>query len=228
MSLSSDGARSTGWLRALLVLMVGSFMPPMDSSIVSVAISYIQNQFGGSAEDVAWVSTAYSLGLAVFVPTSTWLASRLGLTLLHRIAMIGFLVGTTACGMAWNLQSLVVFRILEAIPGSVIPVITIAMIYRIVPRDHIGTAMGIYGLGVVVAPQMGPTIGGLLVTDLDWSWVFYFKVPIGLLAVLAGLVVIPRMPAAPVCPKFDLYGQVTAAGRLMAPVQGLERSWRAN
>ena len=80
-----------GWLAPLLVLMVGSFLPPMDSSIVSVAISFIQKDLGGGADDIAWVSTAYSLGLAVFVPTSNWLANRLGLTLLHRIAMVGFL-----------------------------------------------------------------------------------------------------------------------------------------
>ena len=84
---------------------------------------------------------------------------RLGATLLHRIAMIGFLAGTTLCGLAWDLNSLIVFRVLEALPGSILPVITITMIYQIVPKERIGAAMGIYGLGVVVAPGLGPTIG---------------------------------------------------------------------
>jgi MFS family permease len=98
--------------------MVGSFLPPMDGSIVNVAISFIQKDLGGGADDIAWVSTAYSLGVAVFVPTSNWLATRFGLTLLHRMAMIGFLAGTTLCGLAWNLNSLIVFRVLEALPEA--------------------------------------------------------------------------------------------------------------
>jgi EmrB/QacA subfamily drug resistance transporter len=186
--------------------MVGSFLPPMDSSIVNVAISYIQKDLGGGADDVAWVSTAYSLGLAVFVPASNWLANRIGLTLLHRIAMIGFLIGTTLCGLAWNLNSLIVFRVLEAIPGSILPVITITMVYKIVPKERIGTAMGIYGLGVVVAPGLGPTVGGLLVSDLSWRWVFYFKVPLGVIAILIGLFVLPRLPRDPVRHRFDWRG----------------------
>jgi EmrB/QacA subfamily drug resistance transporter len=211
-------AGDTRWLPALLVLMVGSFLPPTDSTVVNVAISYIQKDLGGGADDVEWVSTAYSLGLAVFVPASNWLAARLGLTLLHRVAMIGFLVGTTLCGLAWNLDSLIVFRVLEALPGSVLPVITITMIYRIVPTEKIGAAMGIYGLGVVVAPGLGPTIGGLLVQDLDWRWVFYFKVPIGVLAVVAGTFLLPRMPAAARTPRFDWLGFLTIGYGLAALV----------
>ena len=206
------------WLPPLLVLMVGSFLPPMDSSIVNVAISYIQKDLGGGADDVAWVSTAYSLGLAVFVPTSNWLANRFGLTVLHRTAMIGFLVGTTLCGLAWNLESLIAFRLLEALPGSVLPVITITMIYHIVPKERIGAAMGIYGLGVVVAPSLGPTIGGLLVQDLSWRWVFYFKVPLGVLAVLAGLFLLPNLTSAGKAQRFDWLGFLTIGYPLAALV----------
>ncbi|WP_051341725.1 MDR family MFS transporter [Pseudonocardia spinosispora] len=211
-------ATTTNWLTPLLVLMVGSFLPPMDSSIVNVAISYIQKDLGGGADDVAWVSTAYSLGLAVFVPTSNWLANRFGLTLLHRMSMIGFLVGTTLCGLAWDLDSLVVFRVLEAVPGSILPVITITMIYRIVPKNRIGAAMGIYGLGVVVAPGLGPTIGGLLVEDLSWRWVFYFKVPLGVLAVIAGLFVLPKLARGATVHRFDWWGFLTIGYGLAALV----------
>jgi EmrB/QacA subfamily drug resistance transporter len=213
---TADPAKN--WLAPLLVLMVGSFLPPMDSSIVNVAISFIQKDLGGGADDIAWVSTAYSLGLAVFVPTSNWLANRVGLTLLHRIAMIGFLTGTTLCGLAWNLNSLIVFRVLEAIPGSILPVITITMIYQIVPSERIGAAMGIYGLGVVVAPGLGPTIGGLLVENLSWRWVFYFKVPLGVLAVIAGLFVLPRLTRGETARRFDWYGFLTLGYGLAALV----------
>ncbi|WP_051341741.1 DHA2 family efflux MFS transporter permease subunit [Pseudonocardia spinosispora] len=205
-----DADRATqNWLAPLLVLMVGSFLPPMDSAIVNVAIPHIQKDLGGGSDDVAWISTAFSLGLAVFVPTSNWLANRLGPTLLHRVAMIGFLLGSTLCGLAWDLNSLIAFRVLAAIPGSIVPVVTISMIYQIVPKDKIGAAMGLYGLGVAAAPSCGPTIGGLLVEDLSWRWIFHFKTPIGIAAVLAGLFLLPRLSRGPSAQRFDWWGFLT-------------------
>ena len=122
------------------MLRVGSFLPPMDSPIVNVPIPHTQRDLGGGNDDVAWISTAYSLGLAVFVPLSNYLSDRFGLTRVHRVALLGFLLGSGLCGMAWDLNSLIAFRVLTAVPGSIVPVVTIAMIYRIVPRGSIGTA----------------------------------------------------------------------------------------
>jgi EmrB/QacA subfamily drug resistance transporter len=205
----TESRASTKWLAPLLVLMAGSFMPPLDSAIVNVPILHIQKDLGGGSDDIIWISTAYSLGLAVFVPLSNWLAERFGLTLVHRVSMIGFLIGSGVCGMAWDLQSLVIFRILTAIPGSIVPVVTISMIYRIVPKEAIGTAMGLYGLGVICAPSMGPVIGGLLVQDLSWRWIFMFKEPIGVITVIAGLFLIPKMERAPEVEPFDWLGFLT-------------------
>ncbi|HEY2205514.1 MAG TPA: DHA2 family efflux MFS transporter permease subunit [Pseudonocardia sp.] len=219
MSSSTPAATSgptTKWLAPLLVLMVGSFLPPMDSGIVNVAIPHIQKDLGGGVDDIAWVSTAYSLGLAVFVPLSNYLADRLGLTLLHRVTMIGFLIGSTLCGLAWDRNSLIAFRVLAAIPGSIVPVVTITMIYRIVPKNKIGTAMGLYGLGVAVAPSMGPTLGGLLVEDLSWRWIFHFKTPIGVLTVIAGLLLLPKLGKAEVVHRFDWWGFLTFSYGLAA------------
>jgi EmrB/QacA subfamily drug resistance transporter len=196
--------------------MLGSFLPPMDSAIVNVPIPHIQKDLGGGTDDVAWISTAYSLGMAVFVPLSNWLTDRFGLTRVHRVALIGFLVGSGLCGMAWDLNSLIMLRLLTAIPGSLVPVVTISMIYRIVPRESIGTAMGLYGLGVVVAPSLAPTIGGLIVQDLSWRWIFLFKEPVGVIAVIAGLFLIPRMEGRPTVGRFDWGGYLTFAYGLSA------------
>ena len=214
--MSAGHAGSARWLGPLLVLMLGSFLPPMDSAIVNVPIPHIQKDLGGGNEDVAWISTAYSLGLAVFVPLSNWLTDRFGLTRVHRAALIGFLLGSGMCGMAWDLNSLITLRVLTAIPGSIVPVVTISMIYRIVPRESIGTAMGLYGLGVIVAPSLGPTLGGLLVQDLSWRWIFLFKEPIGLLTIIAGMFLIPKMEANPKVGKFDWWGYLTFAYGLSA------------
>jgi len=208
-STSVQSGASARWLAPLLVLMAGSFMPPLDSAIVNVPILHIQKDLGGGSDDIIWISTAYSLGLAVFVPLSNWLAARFGLTLVHRLSMIGFLIGSGVCGMAWDLQSLVIFRVLTAIPGSIVPVVTISMIYRIVPKESIGTAMGLYGLGVICAPSMGPVIGGLIVQDLSWRWIFLFKEPIGVITVIAGLFLIPKMERDPEVEKFDWLGFAT-------------------
>src|SRR5437660_11229471 len=96
----------------LLVLMLGSFLPPMDSGIVNVPIPHIQKDLGGGSDDVAWISAAYSLGLGVFVPLSNWLTYRFGLTSGHRTALIGFLVGSGLCGLAWELSGVIPFGVL--------------------------------------------------------------------------------------------------------------------
>jgi EmrB/QacA subfamily drug resistance transporter len=220
---------TSNWVAPLLVLMVGSFLPPMDSGIVNVAIPDIQKALGGGADDVAWVSTAYSLGLAVFVPLSNWLAGRLGLTLVHRIALIGFLVMSTMCGLAWDLNSLILFRVLAALPGSIVPVVTISMIYQIVPKDRIGVAMGLYGLGVAAAPALGPTLGGVIVDSMDWGWIFHFKTPIGIFAVIAGILLLPKLERSPVRRRFDWLGFLTIgyglAALIIAASKGQKWHW---
>jgi EmrB/QacA subfamily drug resistance transporter len=188
----------------------------MDSAIVNVPIPHIQRELGGGNDDVAWISTAYSLGLAVFVPLSNYLSDRFGLTRVHRVALLGFLLGSGLCGMAWDLNSLIAFRVLTAVPGSIVPVVTIAMIYRIVPRESIGTAMGLYGLGVIVAPSLGPTLGGLIVQDHSWRWIFLFKEPVGIITVIVGLFLIPRMEPSPKVGRFDRWGYLAFAYGLSA------------
>ncbi|WP_051341862.1 DHA2 family efflux MFS transporter permease subunit [Pseudonocardia spinosispora] len=219
----------SAWLPPLLVLMVGSFLPPLDSGIVNVAISHIQKDLGGGSDDMAWVSTAYSLGLGLFVPLSTWLSQRLGLTLLHRLTLIGFLAGSTLCGMAWNLDSLIAFRVLTAIPGSIVPVVTISMIFQIVPKEKIGAAMGLYGLGVAVSPSIGPTLGGLIVQDLSWRWIFHFKTPLGIAAVIAGILLLPSLEKARVVPPFDWWGFATfgygLTGLIVVTAKGTRWHW---
>ena len=89
---------------------------------------------------------------------------------------------------------MVVFRIIQAIPGGILPVVTLSMVYRIVPREKIGAAMGMYGLGIIVAPAIGPTLGGYLVEYVDWRLIFFINVPIGILGAIAAVMVLPDVP----------------------------------
>ena len=207
--------RLPSWFVPLLTLIVGTFVSVLDVSIVNVAIPNIQKDFGTSTEDIQWITTAYSLTLGVLVPASGWLADRFGMKRIYWISLIGFAVTSALCGLAWDLPSMVVFRILQAIPGGVLPVVTMTMVYRIVPPREIGTAMGIYGLGVVFAPAAGPTLGGYLVQYVDWRLIFFINVPIGLLGALAAFLVLSEAPRPPRAP-FDLWGFLAIATGLFA------------
>jgi EmrB/QacA subfamily drug resistance transporter len=205
----------TGWRIPLAVLIGGMFMSILDVSIVNVAIATIQSDFGGSTADVAWITTAYSLVLGVVVPASAWLGDRYGLDRVYMIALAGFAAGSALCGLAWSLNSLIAFRVIQAIPGGLLPAVTLTMVYRIVPRQKIGTAMGMYGLGIVFAPAIGPTLGGYLVEYVSWRLVFYINVPVGVLGLIAAAVALPKFTRAPTR-AFDVWGFSTVATGLVA------------
>ncbi|MDQ3904994.1 MAG: MFS transporter, partial [Actinomycetota bacterium] len=195
----------TRWGLPLLVLIIGMFMSVLDTSIVNVAIPTIQNEFGGTTDDVEWVVTGYTLTLGVVVPITAWLGDRVGLKQLYNLALLAFAAGSALCGLAGGLNSLVIFRILQAAPGGILPVITLAILLRIVPRHQLGAAMGLYGLGIVFAPGIGPVLGGYLVEYVNWRLIFYINVPIGILGALAATLVLPQFPRL-AGRRFDLLG----------------------
>jgi EmrB/QacA subfamily drug resistance transporter len=203
------------WVVPLAVLIAGMFMSILDTSIVNVAVATIQTELGGSTSDVQWISTAYSLVLGVVVPASAWLGNRFGLSRVYMFGLAAFSLGSALCGLAWSLNSLIAFRVLQAIPGGLLPAITLTMVYRIVPRRKIGTAMGLYGLGIIFAPAIGPALGGYLVEYVNWRLVFYINVPIGIVGLIAAMVALPRFPGVPT-KRFDVLGFVAVAGGLVA------------
>ncbi|HEX8760384.1 MAG TPA: MDR family MFS transporter [Pseudonocardiaceae bacterium] len=206
---------ASSWGLPLAVLIAGMFMSILDISIVNVAIPTIQNEYGVTTDEVQWVVTAYTLALGVVVPATAWLGDRFGLSRVYNLALLTFAAGSALCGLAWDLNSLVIFRIVQAIPGGILPVITLSILYRIVPRDRLGAAMGMYGLGVVCAPAIGPTLGGYLVEYVDWRLIFFINVPIGILGAAAAALVLPGFPGQ-AGRRFDVLGFVTVAGGLFA------------
>ncbi|MDT7638700.1 MAG: hypothetical protein QOC83_2988 [Pseudonocardiales bacterium] len=208
-------AQGAKWGLPLAVVVIGMFMSVLDTSIVNVAIPTMQKQFGASTDDIQWVSTAYTLCLGVIVPTSAWLGERLGLKRLYLIALIGFGAFSALCGMAGDLNAMIIFRILQAVPAGVLPVTCLTILYRMVPREKLGAAMGLYGLGIVVAPGVGPTLGGYLVEYVDWRLIFYINVPIGVLGAIAAMVVLPKF-AGSAGRRFDLPGFLCIATGLFA------------
>ena len=211
----TPAGNDNAWVVPLCILIVGMFMSVLDTSIVNIAIPKMQTALSASVDDIEWVVTGYTLVLGVVVPLTGWLGLRLGLTRLYVMSMLGFALGSALCGFAWNLSSMVAFRVVQAIPGGMLPVVTMTLLYQIVPRSKIGTAMGLYGLGVVVAPAIGPTLGGALVEYFDWRLIFFINVPIGIVGMVLAVMVFPQIRPT-TWPKLDLLGFITIAYGLFA------------
>lgn len=222
------GGNASHWVAPVLVALIGAFMSILDSSIVNVAIPKIMGVFNASTDSVQWVSTVYMLALGVIVPLSGWLGDKLGYKRLYIISMAIFVAGSLLCGVSWSLNSLIGARVLQAVGGGMIMPTTMAMIYKMVPREKIGGAMGIFGMALLVAPALGPTIGGYLVEYVDWRWIFTINLPIGAVGILLSIFVLPEFQSKHPG-KLDLAGAASSASALfcllLALSKGQEWGW---
>jgi EmrB/QacA subfamily drug resistance transporter len=212
---------ATGWGLPLAVLITGMFMSVLDLSIVNVAIPSIRRDLGASIESVQWISTAYSLTEGVMVPASAWLGARFGLKRLYVALIVLFTIASLMCALSTGLGGLIAFRILQAIPGGVLPVTCMTILFRIVPPQKLGAAMGMYGLGIVVAPGIGPTLGGYLVEHTNWRVIFLINVPVGILGAIAAAIWLTKFPAEKSKP-FDFVGFLCIATSLFSLLLALE------
>jgi EmrB/QacA subfamily drug resistance transporter len=210
------------WQLPLVVLIVGMFMSILDISIVTTALPTIQNEFGATTSDAQWVVTAYSLTEGVVVPATAWLGDRFGLSRVYNLALMGFAAGSALCGLAWSLNTLVIFRIVQAFLGGILPAITMSILLQIVPRSKLGAALGMYGLGAVVAPAVGPALGGYLVEYANWRLIFFINIPIAILGTVAAVLVLPRFQRK-ADRRFDVLGFITVACGLFALLLALSK-----
>jgi EmrB/QacA subfamily drug resistance transporter len=211
----------------LVVLIAGMFMAILDISVINVAIPTIQNEFGATISDVQWVITGYALAEGVVVPVSAWMGDRFGLGRVYNLALLGFAGGSALCGLAWSLNSLVIFRIVQGTLGGILPAITMSILLRIVPPARFGTALGMYGLGAVCAPAVGPALGGYLVEYVNWRLIFFINVPIGVVGAVAAALVLPGFPRQ-AGRRFDVLGFLTVAVGLFALLLAVSKGedWR--
>lgn len=218
------------WMAPVLVALIGAFMSILDSSIVNVAIPTIMNVFNAGTESVQWVSTVYLLAMGVVVPLSGWLGDRIGYKRLYILSMAVFVAGSLLCTLAWDINSLIIARVIQAMGGGMIMPTTMAMIFRMVPRDKIGRGMGIFGIALLVAPAIGPTLGGYLVEYIEWRWIFTINLPIGVIGILLSLFVLPEFQSKHPG-TLDVAGAVTSAIALfcllLALSKGSQWGWSA-
>jgi DHA2 family multidrug resistance protein len=204
-AMQPDNGRIPYKWKVLISVVFGIFMIIIDSTVVNVAFRTLQREFGGSIADSQWVLSIYVLALGITTPMSGFLGDRFGTKRIYLLGLILFVIGSLCCGFAPTLALLIVARMLQGIGGGLAQPLGPAMLYRAFPPSEIGTALGIFGIALVVAPALGPILGGLLVDANLWRFIFFINVPIGIVGVVLGSRFL-RNDKAPVKPKFDPLG----------------------
>lgn len=191
----------------LWVVMIGVFMILLDQTIVSVAIPRLQQAFAMGIEGIQWVITAYMLALGIFAPAAAFLSRRFGIKRVYTISLVAFTLSSALCGLAWNLPLLICFRILQGIGGAALFPLANALLLRVFPPEQRGLAMGFYAIPTLLAPAIGPSLGGYLITYTDWSSIFFINIPIGLVAIVLAVKFLHEMDIQKDL-TFDLLGFV--------------------
>jgi DHA2 family multidrug resistance protein len=187
-----------------IVVMGGTFMTVLDSTIANVALPFMQASLGAATDTITWVLTSYIIATAIATPITGWLADRIGRRRLFFLSIIGFVGSSMLCGAAQSLPEMVVFRMMQGASGAFLAPLGQAFVLDAWPRQKHGQAMSLWGVGIMVGPILGPVIGGWLTDNFDWRWVFYINVPFGIATLLAALAVLPHSEAEP--RRFDITG----------------------
>ncbi len=216
------GRLSYKWI-VLIVVIFGSFMSILDQTVVNNALPRLQSVFTTDLGSVQWIITAYTLTQGVFTPTTAFFVNRLGTKRFYLAALILFTLGSALCGLAWNLPTLIIFRVLQAIGGATLFPLAITLLFNEFPPQQRGLATGIISVSALLAPAIGPTLGGYFVTYADWRMIFYINVPVGVLAILMGIVLL-REHSAEGHTQFDLPGFVLVASGLAALLYALSNA----
>jgi EmrB/QacA subfamily drug resistance transporter len=195
--------------KVLISVMFGIFMIILDSTIVNIAFPTLRSEYGASLADAQWVLSIYVLALGVTTPVSGFLADRFGIKRVYLLGLAIFTLGSFLCGVAPSLGTLIAARALQGFGGGLSQPLGPAQLYRAFPPREQGTALGIFGIALVVAPALGPILGGWLVDIQLWRAIFFVNVPIGILGVILGSRFLPDYRADR-HPSFDPLGLVTA------------------
>ena len=166
------------WIIAVSV-MLATFMEVLDTSVVNVSLPHIAGSLSASIDEATWTVTSYLVANAIILPMTGWLASTFGRKRLLMLSVVGFTGASFLCGLAPTLGSLIFFRIVQGATGGALQPLSQSVLLEAFPPNERGKAMGFWGLGVVVAPILGPVLGGWLTDNYSWRWVFYINIPVG-------------------------------------------------
>lgn len=206
----------------MAVIMVGTIMVVLDTTIVNVALPQIAIALDAGS-GVEWIVSAYLLAVAVSLPATSWVASRFGHKRVYLAALAMFTAASLLCAISPSLGLLVGARILQGLGGGALMPVGMAMVLKMFPRERHGRAVGVWGIAAMAAPAIGPTLGGWLVTSVSWHWLFLINVPIGVVALVAGLRLLPPLERDPIG-RFDVLGFLTGSAGLALLVLGLSEA----
>jgi DHA2 family multidrug resistance protein len=214
------------------VVILGSFMAILDNNIVNVALPKMMANFGATVDQIEWVVTGYMIAFAISMPTTNWLKEVVGLKKLFIFSLAFFALGSALCGMAWDKDSLVAFRVFQALGGGAMMPTGLTLVSEAFPPQERGMAMGTWSIGAMVAPAAGPFLGGYLVDEISWRAIFYVNLPIGAAAILAALWILPAIRPVDNRRRPDLAGfisfSVFLAFSLIALAQGQREGWNSD
>lgn len=204
MSTSSNGAAAPAddnridrhvWLISSVVIL-GMAMSILDTTIVNVALATLGRDLHATITQIQWVVTGYMLALAAVIPLSGWAAERFGTRRMYLISLVLFTAGSMLCGISSSATELIIFRVVQGVGGGMLMPLGMMMMAGAAGPKRMGRVMSIVSMPMMLAPILGPTIGGLIVDNTSWQWIFYVNVPIGVIAVIAALRILPRPKAA--------------------------------
>src|SRR5512143_3971596 len=174
------------WVIAITV-MISTFMEVLDTSVANVALPHIAGNLSAGVDESTWVLTSYLVSNAIVLPLTGWFSTLFGRKRFYMTCVMLFTISSFLCGLAPNLPLLVFFRILQGAGGGALQPISQAILVESFPHEKRGMAMAMYGMGVVLAPIIGPTLGGWITDEYSWHWIFLINIPVGLVSLLLTL-----------------------------------------
>src|SRR4249919_3573719 len=181
--MSSEPRHVNPWIVAVAV-MFGTFMEVLDTTVVNVSLPHIAGNLSATIDESTWVLTSYLVANAIILPLTGWMARFFGRKRLLMASLAGFTTSSLLCGLAPNLPLLVFFRLMQGATGGAMQPLSQAVMLEAFPPEQRGKAMGFWGLGIVVAPILGPVLGGWLTDSYSWRWVFYINLPVGIASIV--------------------------------------------
>ncbi len=209
-STDVNSAERPGINRPMITIsiMLATIIQAIDGTIANVALPHMQGSLNASQDQITWVLTSFIVAAAIATPLTGWLSDRFGLKAVFLTSIAGFTVASVLCGVAGSLTEIVIARLLQGLFGAALVPLSQATLLDINPREKHGSAMAVWGMGVMVGPILGPTLGGWLTDAYDWRWCFFINVPIGAAAFFGIWRYIPKTdPTRKI--KFDVFGFAT-------------------
>ena len=192
--MSTDSNRIDAYVwRISMVVILGAIMSILDTTIVNVALATLGRDLHAGISQIQWVVTGYMLSLAAVIPVSGWAAERFGAKQVYLVSLALFTAASALCGLADSPTQLIIFRVLQGVGGGMILPVGQLMMAQAAGPERMGRVMSIVAVPAMLAPILGPTLGGLIVDNVSWRWIFYVNVPIGIIAVLAAWRILPRV-----------------------------------